>query len=94
MKCKVVGRETVNYTSKKTGKTVKGISLYVLREPTSREEGVEGLVTDKIYIKEGSVKIPPLDLSGRVEYDFGYEYDGRYSYLSSITPVTAESKGA
>lgn len=85
MKAKIVGKKAVAYQSKKTGKDVKGISLYLLREPTSRETDVQGLVADSVFISEGTVSIPTIDFGK--QYELNYEFDGRFSYLSSIVPV-------
>ena len=88
MKCKVVGVSSEDYTSKKTGKPVNGVSVQIVREPTSRETNVKGLIADSIYISAESPlyhKLPKFDFDSL--YDFEYEYDGRYSYLSSVVPV-------
>lgn len=88
MKAVVVGYQQINYTRKKDGKQVEGISLFIEREPTDREQGVHGLVTSNIFISADSQlfrNLPQFQFGK--SYDFVYDYDGRYSYLSGVVEV-------
>ena len=90
MQVVIVGKKQVDYTSKKTGNPVKGISLFIEREPLPREQDVNGLVTDSIFISCNSPcydtlpEIIPGDTA-----DLIYESDGRYSYLSRVEVLSA-----
>lgn len=90
MKCVIVGKKPVDYVSKKTGNSVKGISFFIERQPTSREVDVIGLVTDSIFISMDSDCYESLpDISPGDTVDLIYEFDGRYSYLSSVEVLSA-----
>lgn len=85
MKVNVVGYQEVEYTSKKTGNKVSGISLYISRVPNSKETGTHGLVTDKVWISSSLIQskgfIPKIDSM----VELIYEFDGRNVFLSDYT---------
>ena len=90
MKVVIVGKKQVDYISKKTGNPVNGISLFIERDPLPRETGVNGLVTDSIFISSNSecFKTLPEILPGDTA-ELVYESDGRYSYLSRVEVLSA-----
>lgn len=88
MECVLVGTKNVDYVSKKTGQPVKGVSLYIERDPTERETDVSGLVTDSIFISSSSACFKSLPtLTPGCSYDLLYDFDGRYSFLSGVVPL-------
>lgn len=48
MKLKVLGTELIDYTSKKTGKPVKGISLHC----AFKQQGVDGQAVESVFISD------------------------------------------
>lgn len=89
MKAKVVGLQHIDYVSKKTEKRVLGTSIYILRKPNTREAPtVEGDVSENIWVSnESGIGLPKFEF-GKT-YEFNYDTDGRYSFLSSIELATA-----
>lgn len=87
MKAKVVGLEYVNYTKKKDGSKVSGISVHIQKDPSpDKLNNFKGKETSTVWISEASTdlfnkaRILPLDCT----VDFIYDFDGRYSYLSDL----------
>lgn len=90
MKCTVVGTKEVSYVSKKTGKPINGISLFIEREPNDRDQGVRGLIADNIFISAETSCFKNLpDFEFGKEYDFHYDFDGRFSFLSEVVDCGA-----
>lgn len=90
MKTTIVGIENVNYTSRKTNQQVTGVRLFFEREPTSRESTIEGMVTGSEFISSNSdcfKKLPEMVFGG--VYDFIYDSDGRFTFLSEVRAVEA-----
>lgn len=80
MKVTVLGKRNVSFDDKKTGELIEGTSIYV----SYPAEGVKGVMTDKIFVKDGSDVFLP-DFEYGEKYDFHYEGFGKRTYLSSIT---------
>lgn len=84
MKVTVLGTRKVDFLDSRTGENILGTSIYVAYP----DEGVKGLMADKVFIKDGSdVFLPDFEF-GEL-YDFVYEGFGKRTYLSSITKVEA-----
>lgn len=80
---KVLGVQSIEYVNKQD-KTVKGTKVYYSRDPLKSEHDVMGVITDNIYISDAAeVSLPSFKIG--FEYDFHYEYDGKYSHLVEIT---------
>lgn len=92
----VVGLKKVDYQRKSDSKQITGAELFIMREPTAREQDVTGFVTDKIYI--GSQNDLYSDVvSGKFlgkSVSLVYEYDGRFNHLVDLQIVEPEKKGA
>lgn len=80
MKVTVLGKRNVSFADNKTGELVEGTSIYVAYPA----EGVKGVMTDKIFVKDGSDVFVPDFVFGEA-YDFHYEGFGKRTFLSSIT---------
>lgn len=89
MRIKVIGkRDEFEYTSKKTGKPTKAITVYYVREPNSRETGITGLISENLFLtQENYGLIPDGGFSVNAEYDLIYENSGRYAYLMGVIPI-------
>lgn len=79
---RVVGRNDVKYTSKKTGNLVEGINLHVIGErPNVEGEAVETIfVSARADMYEGCKKMP-LGSEIRVSYNRW----GRADYIEAVT---------
>lgn len=86
MKVTVVGTSgLISYKDKKTGEEKRARNIYIVREPTSRETGGTGLISAAIFLPESLFsKIPVGGFDPKKKYDFIYESDGRFSFLSDI----------
>lgn len=83
MKAVVLGRQSVDYFSKKKNKQVRGTSIFVAHADT----GVEGMRTENVWVGEDSpVTIPKFEYGK--EYDFVYDGFGRYPKLVEIRAVS------
>ena len=71
----VLGIETVDYTSKKTNRPVKGTKLHCCFENGNR---VDGQSVDSFYISN-SVELPTIKLGDEIELLFN-----RYGSVASI----------
>lgn len=74
----IVGKELLDYTSKKTGKAVKGTLVYVVHE----KKGVDGMVAKDYYVPEA--KIAYKDVKVGADADFVLN---EYKDLDSIVYV-------
>lgn len=85
MKVTIVGIQKLDYTSKRSGKQVTGKTIFYERFPNSRESSVEGLVAGSVFVSDDSVRLVGIQsLTIGNDYDFVYDSDGRYTYLSEI----------
>lgn len=87
MSMKVIGKEAVDYVSRKTNQPVKGITLYC----TEPREGVNGLAVERIFISArssmyGDCMALPLDTDIMVAYN-------RYGSVDFIQRVSVDKKG-
>ena len=71
---KVLGIQSVNYTSKRTGQLVEGVQLYVSYE----DKNVSGFATDKIYCPK-RIPVDHVKLNDRIEV-----YYNRYGQVDFV----------
>lgn len=87
MECLVVGYSD-SFKWSKNGRDGEGMRVNITRKPMPYERGVNGLVTDSIYLDSSMFSLIPdcrFDLNKK--YDFVYSSDGRRSFLSEIVKV-------
>lgn len=72
----VLGKRPVEFTAK-DGKEVKGVSLYLGYEA----EGVEGMVTDKVFIP--AAKMPKNDIVVGSEVDVLFDRRGKVDCIKN-----------
>lgn len=81
MNVKVLGTRVLNFKTDK-GETVNGTQIFVCYQ----YQGVEGYLTDKIFVPANSpVKLPVFKYGE--EYKFVYSGIGRRQTLTEIIPV-------
>ena len=81
----ILGKQHVDYESKKTGKQVSGISLFY----SAAKKGVTGLCADSLWLPKGTPlyeQWEAFNLSFPVEADIKFEMEpgSRYPTLSNI----------
>ncbi len=88
MQVKVVGMtDIISYKDKKTGEYKEFRNIYFVRKPTSREN-INGLFAGAVFLISSQFSLIPLNgFDDKKDYDFVYESDGRYSYLTDIHEV-------
>lgn len=62
----IVGIEKVDYTSKKTGREVKGTKLHLLCAVDEENENVDGQCVESVYVSE-NVPILGLNVGDSIE---------------------------
>lgn len=89
MKVHVVGMsDLIVYKDKKTGAEKRARNIFIVRKPTAREIGYTGSVAAAIFLPENLFSFIPVGgFDAKKEYDFIYDSDGKYSFLSSIQEV-------
>jgi len=90
MRAKVVGVQPMDFIVEKTGERVLGARVYITREPTPREGGVFGLVSDRIWLK------PPLSDKAMTfhpdeDCEFLFDSDGKHSFLVDVRSLATAS---
>lgn len=91
MKVTVVGIQSIDYVSKKTGQPVQGASVQFIRPLNQSEiEHTKGRMCGTEFISAKSPMIEKVvKLNLDTDYEFVYEYDGRFTSLVDIRPVKA-----
>ncbi len=74
----IVGIETVDYTSKKTGREVKGTKLHLLCPVDEKDETIDGQRVEEVYVSE---EIPVLGLNVGDSIDISYNKFGRVTKI-------------
>lgn len=85
MKLTVLGTELIDYTSKKTGKPVKGISLHC----ALKQQGVDGQAVESVFISD-ALDCYPVMCSVTPGTTVDVEYNRR-GYVADAS-VVAETK--
>ncbi|MDE6913370.1 MAG: hypothetical protein K2P35_06710 [Lachnospiraceae bacterium] len=82
MNMKVVGKERVDYPSKKTGKQVTGISFNCVMDTNANDERFEGMRVDTVFV---STKSPMYDQCAAIPVgsDISVLYN-RYGSVESV----------
>lgn len=81
MKCTVIGIQNVNYTSKRTGQPVVGISLHC----SFPDMNTRGLAVDKFFVSDNL----HLDLNGIQPGDLVDVLFNNRGYVCDVCPVNA-----
>lgn len=88
MTCKVVGYSSIFTYSDKSGEKRQARNVYIVRKPTPRESGNIGMVAQSIFLPESMFSyIPVGGFDAKKDYDFIYDSDGRFTFLSAIREV-------
>jgi len=76
MQAKLVGVQHVNFTNN-SGETITGTNIFC----AFKDENVEGLRTDKFFLKEG-IKLPDCKINDALEISFNMK--GRVEAVSKL----------
>ena len=95
MKAKILGVEYVNYIKKKDNTPVVGFSVYISKDPhPDKLNNFKGVECTSIWVSANNkVLFEKLrSIAINMEYDFIYEYDGRYTTLVDIKEIVPVNK--
>ncbi len=86
-------RPPFDYTDRKTGQLKRGAEFYGARQPNSRENDVIGHVVKAVWLGMNDVPlIPPGGFEVGKSYEFKYDTDGKFNFLSGISEVKKDEK--
>lgn len=88
-------RPPFDYTDKKTQQLKRGAEFHGARVPNSREHDVVGCVVKAVWLGMNDIALIPLGgFEVGKSYEFKYDTDGRFTFLSSISEVKKDEKTA
>lgn len=95
MKATILGVEYVDYVKKKDNQRIIGFSVYISKEPhPDKANNFKGIETQSIWVSSNNKflfeKLRSIPVN--MEYDFIYEYDGRFTTLVDIKEIVPVNK--
>lgn len=95
MKACIIGVEYVDYVKKKDNQRTIGFSVYISKEPhPDKANNFKGKETQSIWVSSNNKflfeKLRSIPVN--MEYDFIYEFDGRYTTLVDIKEIVPVNK--